>query len=144
MKKRRNARPATPPAAPHVVYTTPLVTKLGVKADMMVALLSSPKGFSSTLTPLPAGVTFTARASSASGLFVCFAKSAAELQSHIAAVSNVAERQMWLAWPKKASAVKSDLDGNIVRTIGLTAGWVDFKVCSIDGTWSGLAFKKRK
>jgi hypothetical protein len=40
--------------------------------------------------------------------------------------------------------VKSDLDGNIVRTTGLAAGWVDYKVCSIDATWSGLAFKRRK
>ena len=51
---------------------------------------------------------------------------------------------MWLIWPKKASGVKSDLDGNVVRNTGLAAGWVDFKVCSIDDTWSGLAFKRRK
>ena len=49
-----------------------------------------------------------------------------------------------MIWPKKASGVKSDLDGNIVRETGLSAGWVDFKVCSIDQTWSGLAFKRRR
>jgi hypothetical protein len=40
--------------------------------------------------------------------------------------------------------VPSDLDGNVVRTAGLAAGWVDYKVCSVDDTWSGLAFKRRK
>jgi hypothetical protein len=57
----------------------------------------------------------------------------------------VADRQtMWLFWPKKASGVKSDLDGNVVRNSGLAAGWVDDKVCSVDDTWSALAFKRRK
>jgi hypothetical protein len=138
-------RPAAKPAAAHVVYTTPLVKKLGIKADMIVALLSSPRGFSGTLKPLPSGVSFTARPDAGSGLFICFSKSAAELQAHIAAASRVADRQtMWLVWPKKASGVTSDLDGNIVRTTGLEAGWVDYKVCSVDDIWSALAFKRRK
>jgi hypothetical protein len=146
LKKRAvRSRPAAKPAAAHVVYTTPLVRKLGVKPDMMVALFSSPKGFSGTLKPLPSGVSFTARPDAASGLFICFSKSAAELQAHIAAASRVADRQtMWLVWPKKASGVTSDLDGNIVRNTGLAAGWVDYKVCSVDDTWSALAFKRRK
>lgn len=146
MKKRAiRSRPAAKPAAAHVVYTTPLVRKLGVKADMMVALLSSPRGFSGTLKPLPSGVSFTARPDAGAGLFICFSKSAAELQVHIAAASRVADRQtMWLVWPKKASGVTSDLDGNIVRNTGLAAGWVDYKVCSVDATWSALAFKRRK
>ena len=50
----------------------------------------------------------------------------------------------WLIWPKKASGVRSDVDGNVVRETGLAAGLVDFKVCSVDATWSGLAFKRRK
>ncbi len=147
MKTARTSklRPARKPAAAHVVYNTPLPKKLGVKPDMVVALLSSPKGFSSTLEPLPPGVRFTARPDVGAGLFICFAKSAAELQAHIAAASRVADRQtMWLVWPKKASGVTSELDGNIVRNTGLAAGWVDYKVCSIDATWSALAFKRRK
>jgi hypothetical protein len=56
-----------------------------------------------------------------------------------------ADRQtLWLAWPKKASGLKTELDGNTVRETGLRAGWVDFKVCALDATWSGLAFKRRK
>jgi hypothetical protein len=51
---------------------------------------------------------------------------------------------LWLLWPKKASGVRSDLDGNVVRETGLAAGLVDYKVCSVDATWSGLAFKRRR
>ncbi|HYE87287.1 MAG TPA: hypothetical protein VEA16_13090, partial [Vicinamibacterales bacterium] len=103
------------------------------------------KGFVETLKPLPAKVTFTARPEQQADLFIGFARSNRELQAHLLSVNPVAERQtLWLAWPKKASGVKSDLDGNSVRHSGLAAGWVDFKVCSLDDTWSGLAFKRRR
>ena len=147
MKTARTSRPrpARKPAAAHIVYNTPLPKKLGIKPGFKVALLASPKGFTSILKPLPANVSFTARPEVDAGLYICFAKSAAELQAHILSVSSVAAQQtMWLAWPKKASGVKSDVDGNVVRTSGLAAGWVDYKVCSIDNTWSALAFKRRK
>lgn len=138
-------RPARKPAAAHVVYTTPLPKKLGIKTGFKVALLAAPKGFASGLEPLPARVSFTARVEGDADLYICFARSLAELQAHILAIPSAAAQQtLWLAWPKKASGVASDLDGNVVRTTGLAARWVDFKVCSIDDTWSALAFKRRK
>ena len=93
----------------------------------------------------PAKVTFTARPEPKVDLFLCFAAPQRELHAHLLSLKGLADRQtLWLVWPKKASGVKSDLDGNVVRTTGLAAGWVDYKVCSIDDTWSGLAFKRRK
>ncbi|HUQ98986.1 MAG TPA: DUF3052 family protein [Gemmatimonadaceae bacterium] len=50
---------------------------------------------------------------------------------------------LWVAWPKKSSGVKSDVDENLVRDYGLAAGLVDVKVCAIDDTWSGLKFVRR-
>jgi hypothetical protein len=47
---------------------------------------------------------------------------------------------LWVAWPKRSSGVPTDLDGNIVQSMGLSAGLVDNKVCSINATWSGLRF----
>jgi CheY-like chemotaxis protein len=123
----------------------PLVAKLGVKPGFRVALMAAPKGFADTLKPLPAKVSFTARPDPKVDLFLGFARTAAELQAHLLAVRGHAERQtLWLLWRKKASGAKSDLDGNVVRTTGLAAGWVDYKVCSVDATWSALAFKRRQ
>ena len=51
---------------------------------------------------------------------------------------------LWIAWPKKASGVETDLDGNAVREFGLAAGLVDYKVAAIDAVWSGLCFARRK
>lgn len=137
--------PKTPVIPDHRVWGTPLVTKLGVKPGFRVALLASPRGFADSLKPLPPKVAFTARPDPRIDVFICFARTTRELQAHILSLHGVSGRQtLWLAWPKKASGVTSDLDGNVVRNSGLAAGWVDFKVCSIDDTWSGLAFKRRK
>jgi hypothetical protein len=141
------ANPPKNPITPdhNLAWGKPTVAKLGVKAGATIGLLASPKGFVDALKPWPAKVTFTARVDPNADLLIAFSRSVRELQAHLLAVQSVRDKQtVWLLWPKKASGVKSDLDGNVVRTSGLTAGWVDFKVCSIDATWSGLAFKRKK
>jgi hypothetical protein len=50
---------------------------------------------------------------------------------------------LWVAWPKKASGVPTDLTENVLRDMLLPTGWVDTKVCAVDETWSGLKFLKR-
>jgi hypothetical protein len=50
---------------------------------------------------------------------------------------------LWVSWPKKSSGVKTDLDENIIREIGLAAGLVDVKVCAVTDVWSGLKFVRR-
>ncbi len=130
---------------PDTPSTRPLPAKLGIKPGFAVCLLRPPTGFAAGLTPLPADVTFTARPAPHLDLFIAFARSTGELSAHLAQLRPVIARQtLWLAWPKKASGVTTDLDGNVVRVTGLDEGWVDFKICAVDATWSGLAFKKRR
>ena len=50
---------------------------------------------------------------------------------------------LWVAWPKQASGVRTDLNERVVRRFGLGQGLVDNKVCAIDETWSGLRFVVR-
>lgn len=50
---------------------------------------------------------------------------------------------LWVAWPKRASGVSTDLTENVVRDHGLDCGLVDVKVCATDDTWSGLTFVRR-
>jgi hypothetical protein len=45
---------------------------------------------------------------------------------------------LWIAWPKRASGVATDVTEDVVRDLGLAAGLVDNKVCAIDDVWSGL------
>ncbi len=45
---------------------------------------------------------------------------------------------LWIAWPKRASGVPTDMTEDIAREVALAAGLVDNKVCAIDAIWSGL------
>jgi Protein of unknown function (DUF3052) len=50
---------------------------------------------------------------------------------------------LWIAWPKKASKLETDLDFTAVQEAGLAAGLVDNKSCAIDGDWQALRFVYR-
>ena len=51
---------------------------------------------------------------------------------------------LWIAWPKKASQVDTDLDFPAVQEAGLAAGLVDNKSAAIDGDWQAVRFVYRK
>lgn len=137
------ARPR--PAARDTLFSTrTTVEKLGIKAGERVAVIGAPREVTAALTPLPARARLTADPADADR-YLWFVKTRRELQMALGRMSALVTTEVaWLAWPKKTSGVTSDLDGNIVRESGLAAGLVDFKVCSIDDTWSGLAFKRRR
>ncbi len=50
---------------------------------------------------------------------------------------------LWVAWPKKAARIDTDLSFELVQAIGLGAGLVDNKSCSIDERWQALRFVRR-
>jgi hypothetical protein len=47
---------------------------------------------------------------------------------------------LWVAWPKKAAKIETDLDFETVQRVGLDAGLVDNKSASIDERWQALRF----
>ena len=74
-----------------------------------------------------------------------FTKSRKDLDSRIERLGTLAGKDgLWVVWPKKASGVKTDLTQAEVRRVGLASGLVDYKVCSVDATWTGLRFTRRK
>jgi hypothetical protein len=126
---------------------TPLASKLGIKPGHRVALVDAPKGFAQTLGELPEGVTLH---SSLPGkepfdVIVFFTDRRARLCQRFAALAARLRPAggFWVAWPKKASGVATDLTEDLVREVGLDAGLVDNKVCAVDETWSGLRFVMR-
>ncbi len=123
---------------------TPLVKKLGIKADSSLALVDAPRGFRKELVGLPARVRVTARAAGRPELIVWFVMSARSLEARVAAMGRSMGAGLWIAWPKKASGVATDVTEDVVRRAGLAHGLVDYKVCAIDETWSGLKFARKK
>jgi hypothetical protein len=50
---------------------------------------------------------------------------------------------LWVAWPKKAAKIETDLDFDAVQRVGLDAGLVDNKSAAIDERWQALRFVYR-
>jgi len=124
---------------------TPLLKKLGVKPDTVLCLIGAPRDFEKTLGSLPEGVTIKRQARGKAHLSIWFVKSKKQLVDGLPKMVPRGENAgLWIAWPKKASGIKTDVNQNDVRRDGLAAGLVDFKICSIDDTWSGLRFTLRR
>lgn len=124
---------------------TPLPKKLGIKPNSVVALVGAPKEFRQTLGVLPDGATLRQGIRSRADLAIWFLRSRKELQRRVGIMaSRTHQGPLWIAWPKKTSILATDLSEPVVRQAGLAAGMVDYKICAIDATWSGLLFSRRK
>ena len=123
----------------------PLLTKLGIKPAMRVALLGAPPELRAELGEIPPGVELLAAIDGDCPLTLWFVRSRGELEEGMERIAGQAGKNaLWIAWPKKGSPLAADVGEQTVRECGLAAGLVDYKICSIDATWSGLLFRRRK
>ena len=127
---------------------TPLPKKLGIKPGMRVALLHAPDSIEVTLGTLPDGVRLQhgVRRGQRVDLIVGFVTESAHLARNFGWLVTTLppDGAFWVAWPKRASKMATDITEHVVRDIALPTGWVDVKVCAIDATWSGLKLVLRK
>lgn len=121
---------------------TPLPLKLGVVPGKRVAVMAAPGGFANEI----GGAPFSTRLRGSFDVVIQFASSRATLERRLGPLVAALEPRgrLWLAWPKRSSGVRCDLDESTVRELGLATGLVDNKVCAIDETWSGLRFVRRR
>jgi hypothetical protein len=127
---------------------TPLPHKLGIKAGCQLAILQAPNGFSQTLGTLPEDVRVQADLGGIRPLDVVILF-ATERDDLVEKLPHVRKRMapaggFWVAWPKKAAKVATDLTEDVVREVALPTGLVDNKVCAIDAIWSGLRLVIRR
>ena len=117
---------------------TPLPKKLGIKPGHRVLLLSTPDGF--VLGELPEGVKIARAARGKADVIVSFHTERADLARRIPKLRAAMEPAagLWIAWPKRASKVPTDLTEDVVRELALANALVDNKVAALDETWSGL------
>ena len=123
---------------------TPLPKKLGMKPGNRVLLWKAPENFTTLLGPATAELSFTRQLTGKEAfdiimLFVTVQEDLAQFFLKLAARLSAAGG-LWVAWPKKASGVATDLTEDVIREICLPTGLVDNKVCAIDEVWSGLRF----
>jgi hypothetical protein len=138
------AKPVVPGSVMDAYAGTPLPKKLGIKAGAVVSLVNAPPAFETALGDGPEDVRLSSGIDLEADLTLWFTTSRHELETGIERMASLAHQSgLWIFWPKKSSGVESDLSQNVVREVALAAGLVDFKVCSVDETWSGLRFTQR-
>jgi CheY-like chemotaxis protein len=125
---------------------TPLLKKLTIKPNLQIHIIHAPSGFMDLLAPLPENVTLQQEINNSCQLIIWFVTQAQELESSLPEIAEICEgtgARVWICWQKNARAADCAVTQNIVRAKGLAAGLVDYKICSIDSTWSGLLFRNR-
>jgi hypothetical protein len=77
---------------------------------------------------------------------LCFTTERSDLEARIddLGAAIFPARPLWIAWPKRAAKVPTDMTEDVVRDIALPRGLVDTKVAAIDATWSGLRLVWRR
>jgi hypothetical protein len=124
---------------------TPLPKKLGIKEGDRLALLGAPGEVD--LGELPPGVTVVRRAGGTTAdVIVSFHVDRGHFEQRLPTLRKLMAPAsgLWIAWPKKASKVPTDMTEDVVREVALPTGLVDNKVCAIDATWSGLRLVIRR
>jgi len=135
--------------ADHKDYSgTPLWRKLGIGPGARVRVLDPPPHLLGALTaiaPLPDGVSFLSRTVPELDVALAFVTRASALRRRFGplARSIAPHGRLWIAWPKKAAHIDSDLDFDLVQRTGLDAGLVDNKSASITDVFQGLQFVRR-
>ena len=116
---------------------TPLARKLGILPGSSALLDGAPAGFA-----LDAPGARVARRAGAGpyDVVVCFCPDSARLARRWPVLHRLTTPAgaLWVAWPKRAAGIPTDLDENVVRGYALAHGRVDVKVCAIDERWSAL------
>jgi hypothetical protein len=122
---------------------TPLAKKFGIAEGSTLALLLAPSGWA---IDLPPDVAVKRRAGGHVDVAVAFFTKGAALENRLDALGAMIfpTGGLWIAWPKKASGVATDLSDNAVRAAALPRGLVDNKVCALDATWSALRLVWRR
>ncbi len=79
------------------------------------------------------------------GVVVFFTTSRPDLEARFAALKETLDPAdgLWIAWPKKAAKIDTDLTFDAVQEVGLAHGLVDNKSCAIDESWQALRFVYR-
>ncbi len=119
-----------------VVGRTDLARKLGITRGARVLVAHAPKSFtlvrSNGRAPFDVAVVFVMEAAHVAKRFLAVTPRMTQAGG------------VWLAWPKKASKIETDVSDNVLRRVVLPTGWVDNKVCAIDSDYSGLRFVLRR
>jgi hypothetical protein len=136
-------RPASPvvPAQMMARYASRnAAQKLGIREGSTAALIDPPRNYASVIGELPAGACLEETPDAACPIALWFVHDAAACREALPGMRKLAARtKLWILWRKGSSVTQPFL-----RESAAEVGLVDYKICSVDATWSAMLFARRK
>ncbi len=121
--------------------------KLGIKAGARVALIRPPIDYSRVIGPLPEGASLEEDPREVLPLTLWFVSDSDEFLESLKAIRKLAAKsRVWIVYPKQTAKRKKDagLTQNLIREGARSVGLIDYKICSVDDTWTGFALAVKK
>ncbi len=119
--------------------------KLGIRDGAKVAVVDPPRDYAKVLGALPANVELAEDGDNGCDVTLWFVRDAADYQAALPSMRrHAAVSKLWILWQKQAAGTRSNVNSQIVRESAIAVGLVDYKVCSVNETWSALAFARKK
>ena len=122
--------------------------KLGIQPDMRVAVLDAPPGYAQAIGALPSGASLEEEPAEVLPITLWFVRAPETYLAELPRVRNLAGKsRLWVIYPKqKASrgAASAGINQNFIRESAMAVGLVDYKICSVNDTWSGMLFSRKK
>lgn len=121
---------------------TPLAKKLGIKNGFIIKLVNEPDDYFDLFSDFPEEIQVETGEVVKKDFIHFFTTSIKSLSKEMTILKPQLKQDgaLWVSWPKQSARMETDLNGNIVRAIGLEMGLVDIKVCAVNEVWSGLKF----
>lgn len=96
---------------------------------MNVVIINSPRNYRRLLGTIPDSVTFSDRFKPDSSFVHVFIKTRSELERRLRVLrEKIADTgTVWVSWPKRSSAVPTDVTEDVIRAGALPLGFVDIK-----------------
>ena len=143
--KERPENPVVPMQMMDRYATRTAAQKLGIAAGSKVAVIDAPRDYARVVGVLPEDVEFDEGTWMDCAVTLWFVEQPEEFLAALPKMRRAAAvSKLWVVWPKKAARKGSLLNENLIREMAIEGGLVDYKVCSINETWSGLCFALKK
>ena len=141
------ANPVVPPPMMQSYGDRTTAQKMGIKEGVRVAVIDAPAGYAKAIGVLPKGAAFEEDPMEVLPVTLWFVHDAEAYQSSLARMREIVARtRLWVVWPKAGTrkAAQSGLTQYVIRESAIAVGLVDYKICSVDQTWSAMVFARKK
>jgi hypothetical protein len=134
--------PVQPPSIMNRYASRTAAQKLGITEGGTLTVVDPPRNVTNVIGELPSRVEFVEQDGAVT---LCFVHSADDLRAVMSRVRSLAtQSKLWFLWRKKNARDHAGVTEQLVRETGVDLGLVDYKICSVDSTWSAMLFARRK